>query len=826
MRDEWLSDRARAAEASVPGGFDLSLCVRERIHRLGGVQSYGTLLAVDPGTGVVDTAAENTRALLGAAAGDLVGGPVGAVLAEEDWAEALESAAEGDAVAVTFPVTAGAAGHRAGFDLSVHRREGLVVLEFEPRDAGEEFRFAGFYQGVRRALRRLRSAGTVLECCRTAVGEVRRLTGFDRVVAYRFDGLDGPGEVVAEDVDGDWEPWLGLWFPATDVPPQARRLYEENWIRVICDVDDPTAGLFPALRPATGEPLDLSGAALRTVSGFHLEYLRNIGVGSSMSVSLLREGRLWGLIACHGAGPTWLPPEVRSACELFGAAFSMQLAAIEERERADALERSGRDAAAVAELLDADVDASLMRHHEAVRDLVGADGVLLVRGDRVSSAGTPVPADTARLLSRYAAAAAPGSVWATDRLPEVLAGYGGEGGRVPEGADGPGADVQGADTQGSEAQGTEAQGTDTRGPDARDPGAGAAPSPAGVLLLPLSDAGDYLAWVRAERAVPREWAADPARPVLVGLRGERLTPRGSGAVFRSMIRGRSLPWTAREQAAALEMRRLLTGLVLRHADELGVLNAELRMTNLDLDSFAHVAAHDLKEPLRGIANAATFTLEDAGDGLDATSVRRLETMQRLAARMDDLLNSLLHYARMGRTGLRRTDVALDDVLDAALEVAGPRLAEERVRVLRPAALPRVHADSDRLYEILLNLLVNAAKYAADRPDRTVEVTVTDAVPPGAETPVPAVVVRDNGIGIPYERQGEVFDLFRRLHGPSERGGGTGVGLAVVKRIVERHGGSLWLTGGPGTGTAFYFTLGEEPPPGDAPPGGTPSGDGA
>ncbi|MEU6404241.1 ATP-binding protein [Streptomyces sp. NPDC046985] len=769
MTEDWLSARARDAEASVAGGFDLSLCVREQIHRLGGVQSYGTLLAVAPESGLVDTAAENAEALLGVAAEDLVGRPVTGVLGAEDWAEALEASAEGDSMAVTLPVTAGAPGRLSDFDLSVHRREGLVVLEFEPRDAADAFQFAGFYQGVRRALRGLRSADTVIDCCRAAVGEVRRLTGYDRVVAYRFDGVDGPGEVVAEDVQDGWEPWLGLWFPATDIPPQARRLYEENWIRVICDVDDPTAQLHPPLRPATDAPLDLSGSALRTVSGFHLEYLRNIGVRSSMSVSLMREGRLWGLIACHGARPTWLAPEVRSACELFGAAFSMQLSAIEERERADALESSGRNAAAVAEMLTEDVGTALTRHDEAVRELVSADGVLLVRGGRVSAVGVAAPQELADLLGRYAAAAAPGGVWSTDRLPELLA----------------------AD--------------------------GAAPSatascPAGVLLLSLGP-GDYLAWARAERPMPREWAADPARPVLVGPRGERLTPRGSGAVFRSMIRGRSLPWSARDEAAALELRRLLTGLVLRHADALGLLNDELRMTNLDLDSFAHVAAHDLKEPLRGIANAATFTLEDAGDGLDATSVRRLQTMQRLAARMDDLLNSLLHYARMGRTGLRREDVALDDVVDAALEVAGPRLAEEGVRVVRPAALPRVRADPDRIYEVLVNLLVNAAKYAADRPDRKVEIAMEDAVAPGAETAAPAVVVRDNGIGIPPDRQEEVFDLFRRLHGPHERGGGTGVGLAVVRRIVERHGGRLWLAGVPGEGTAFYFTLGDDSPGG-------------
>ncbi|MFE2012602.1 ATP-binding protein [Streptomyces sp. NPDC059491] len=778
-RVDWLSRRARDAESAVPGGFDLSECVREPIHLLGGVQSHGTLLAVEAADGIVDTAAANTFDVLGRAAADLVGAHVTAVLAEEDWADACQSVGE-DGETCALQVEVGPEGGRRRFDLSVHRSGSLVVLEFEPRDAGQEFRFTGFYQGVRRALARLRSTVDVADSCRAAVREIRALTGYDRVVAYRFDGPDGPGEVLAEDVAEAWESWLGLWFPATDIPPQARRLYEENWIRVIGDVDDPTVGLVPPVRAGTGTPLDLSGAALRTVSGFHLEYLRNIGVRSSMSVSVMRDGRLWGLIACHGAGPVHPAPEVRSACELFGAAFSLQLVAIEERERADALAGAAGRAAAVAELLDADVEMSLPLHGAAVRGLVDADSAVFVRGARTVAAGTPVPDALVAELRRRAAGMDAGSVWATDRLGECLADE-----------------------------------------DVHVPGLDA--GPAGVLLVRLTSPGDFLAWFRAERPVPRRWATDPATPVRVGPRGERLTPRGSGEVFRSVMRGRSLPWRPREQAAAVELGRMLTRLVLRHAEELAVLNEELRMSNVDLESFAHAAAHDLKEPLRGISNAATFTMEDAGASLDPTSVRRLLTIQRLAGRMDELLNSLLHYARLGQAGLRRVPVDLDEALDAALEVAGPRLAEEGVRVVRDAPLPQVAADPTRLYEILVNLLVNAAKYAADRPDRMVRIGVenvpaegvVDAAADTAGRTERAVVVRDNGIGIAPELQADVFDLFRRLHGPAERGGGTGVGLAVVKRIVERHGGRLWLESEPGSGTAFFFTLGEPPAPSDA-----------
>ncbi|MFJ8043338.1 ATP-binding protein [Kitasatospora sp. NPDC096147] len=762
--DGWLSQREVAAEQVVEGAFDLSACVREEIHLLGGVQSYGTLLAVDPATGLVDTAAANAAGLLGHPGRSLPGVPAEELLGAEQYAEARAVAEDEGGAAGVLPMVLTAGGEPWPVDVTVHRTGGLLVLEFEPR-AEPPFRLDGFYRGVRQALNRLRKSRTVLEACAAAVHEMRELTGFDRVVAYRFDGEDGPGEVLAEDAAPGREPWLGLWFPATDIPPQARRLYRENWIRVIGDVDDPTVGLEPPTRPATGRPLDLSGSVLRTVSGFHLEYLRNIGVRSSMSVSILFEDRLWGLIACHGDRPNRLSPELRAACEFFGIAFSMQLAAIAERERSAASDAARAAVDHTCERLSTDLAAFVHDEGDALRELVAAQGVVLYRDGVATGDLDALPGTLLATLAERAAAAGSAEVWSTDRLLEDL--YGADG--------------------------------------APDP-AGPVP-PSGVMLAPLGGTGDYLLWYRGERAVTRRWAADPQRPVNVGSRGERLTPRGSSAVFEATVRGRSEPWRTADLVAARELGRTVAGRLLAHTAELTRLNAELARFNEDLDSFAHAAAHDLKEPLRGIANAAAFMAEDAGDRLDGTSRRRLATVQRLATRMDDLLNSLLHFARLGRAGLRPVPVALDEALDEALEVAGPRLAEQRVTVVRPPALPELTADRDRLHEVLVNLLVNAAKYAADGGPRTVELAVAERVPPGGTAPVRAVVVRDNGIGIPADQQQEVFELFRRLHHREERGGGSGVGLAVVKRIVERHGGLLWLDSEPGRGTEVWFTLG-------------------
>ncbi|MCT2591434.1 GAF domain-containing protein [Streptomyces sp. N2-109] len=758
-----LPEPGREAEAAAAVGFDLSECVQEPIHLLGRIQSHGTLLAVEASTGTVHTAARNTGSLLGIMAEELVGGSITRVLSPEDWAEALEVGDEHEVASLVLPVSLDVAGTPRMFDVTAHRQGPSLILEFEPRDVPLPH-FARYYQGVRRALTRLRSSTAVVECCQAAVREIRALTGFDRVVAYRFEGENGPGEVVAEEVGDGHEPWLGLWFPASDIPPQARRLYRDNWIRVITDVDDTSVDLHPPRQAGSDLPLDLSNSALRTVSGFHLEYLRNIGVKSSMSVSVLREGELWGLIACHGSTAVTIPPELRAACEFFGVAFSLQLAAIEEREQAEALLASSERLGRIMSRVTSDLEASFLAGDGTLRTLLEADGAALCRGARIATSGTSVAPALLETLRTRAAELSPGTVWSTDRLSEELGRPGG--GDLAEGG------------------------------------------PAGMLMVALSRSGDFLAWFRRERPTARQWAADPSRPVQVGPRGERLTPRGSGAAFRAVVRGQSLPWTPTDRVTAQELWRTLTGLVLRHEAELAALNEQLRITNSDLDSFAHVAAHDLKEPLRGISNAAAFVIEDAAAELDGTTVRRLLTVRRLVGRMDGLLDSLLHFARLGRGGLHRVRVPLDRVLDSALEVAGERLAEARVRVVR-GDLPEVYADEYRLYEVLVNLLVNAAKYAGDQGDRTVEILVDTLRPPAGGALRQTVVVRDNGIGIPAEHQDEVFELFRRLHGQDERGGGTGVGLAIVKRIVERHGGELWLESEPGRGTSFYFTLGQE-----------------
>ncbi|HEY0136616.1 MAG TPA: PAS domain S-box protein, partial [Nannocystis sp.] len=240
-----------------------------------------------------------------------------------------------------------------------------------------------------------------------------------------------------------------------------------------------------------------------------------------------------------------------------------------------------------------------------------------------------------------------------------------------------------------------------------------------------------------------------------------------------------------------------------YAQELRDKNAELARSNQELDDFAYIASHDLKEPLRGIHNYANFLLEDYADKLDADGRAKLETLTLLAMRMEALIDSLLQFSRVGRVELSNQETDLNEVVRMVLESLQITVREEAIDVRIPRALPTVRCDQVRVREVFHNLVINAIKYN-DKPHRWVEIGWQD----GGGGP-PVFHVRDNGIGMQQKHHDAIFRMFKRLHGRDKYGGGTGVGLTIVKKIVERHGGRIRVESTVGEGTTFYFTLAPE-----------------
>ena len=251
-----------------------------------------------------------------------------------------------------------------------------------------------------------------------------------------------------------------------------------------------------------------------------------------------------------------------------------------------------------------------------------------------------------------------------------------------------------------------------------------------------------------------------------------------------------------------EAKEVLEARVQERTRELERRNEELHQSNKELDDFAYIASHDLKEPLRGIHNFSNFLLEDYSDKLDDEGRSKLETLMRLTRRMETLIDSLLQFSRLGRVDLAVDRVDLNEIVAEILDSLAISLQQEKIEVRVPRRLPSVRSDRVRVGEIFYNLVVNAMKYN-DKPEKWIEVGWRE----NAAGP-PVFYVRDNGIGIPEKHHDAVFRIFKRLHGRDKFGGGTGAGLTIVKKIVERHHGKIWLESSPDQGTTFYFTLQE------------------
>jgi len=333
----------------------------------------------------------------------------------------------------------------------------------------------------------------------------------------------------------------------------------------------------------------------------------------------------------------------------------------------------------------------------------------------------------------------------------------------------------------------------------------------GLLAMPLTDSrGTLLLWFRAQTMQTVQWAGDPRHDIKeVGPHGQRLTPRRSFELFVESVAGRSLPWLAVDVELALRFRVLVMELVVSRAERLAELNIDLERSNEELDAFAYVASHDLKEPLRGIYKHAHQLLEESVLPLGSEGRNRLDRIMRLTQRMDALLDSLLHFSHVGRMTLEMEQVDLNSVVAEALEMVDARRMERTCEIVVAGTLPSVACDRVRVREIFVNLLSNALKYN-DKPVCRIEVgceSAASAVAGDAGTADhPVFYVKDNGIGIAPHHVEQIFKMFRRLHGRDDFGGGTGAGLTIVKKLVERHGGRVWVRSVPGQGTTFFFTL--------------------
>ena len=545
---------------------DLTNCDRERVHIPGSIQPHGCLLALDAEMRGVLRHSVNAAGLLSLPAGnlngmalvDLLGGQVAHALRN-----ALGRSSGPSSPGMISRLAVGEVGRM--FNVSAHAYKGNCIVEFEPADQDDG---ASPLEIARLGIARVRQIDSAELLLERVPRLVQALLGYDRVMIYRF-AEDGSGKVVSEARRNTGiASFLGQHFPASDIPSQARQLYLKNLIRLIGDVHASTVPIEPVL-DYSGQPLDLSFAHLRSVSPIHIEYLRNMGVAASMSISIMNGGELWGLIACHHYEPRCLGMARRIAIEMFADVFSLKLEALQQRAALDsAMHARRRLDKLLLDLASHEEVATFMRGRLAdFQSLLPADGVGLFMNGTWSGHGSTPPKKYVARLAKFVASVAEASVWASHELSAVF----------PEGAEFAG-------------------------------------EASGVLAIPLSQIPrDYLFFFRREQLQSVEWAGNPDKQYAVGRHGDRLTPRTSFAIWKQEVERQSLPWTPSDRSTAESARIQLLEIILRHSE---LLASERRKAEIRQKVLYEELNHRVKNILALIKSLVSQPADRARDMTD------------------------------------------------------------------------------------------------------------------------------------------------------------------------------------------------------------------
>jgi len=763
------------ADSIAFGMADVTNCDRERIHTPGSIQPHGCLIALAPGDLIIVQAGGNTRAVLSASPDSLIGSSLGERIGAP-MAAALRACS--DMAAQSRRLFAFDGGPAAAGDVwaaTVHKSGGLVILELEPAQASDGYIEDAFGLVHDLALR-VQQAQSVEAFCQAMADCVREVSGFDRVMVYRFLP-DGAGAVDAEALGPGAESYLGLRYPASDIPLQARDLYLRNTVRLIPDARYTPAPIFGGARAG---PLDLSHSVLRSVSPIHLEYLANMGVAASMSLSIVVEGRLWGLIACHHLTPRFLPSRIRAALDLFAQMASFQL---ETRLTAEALADRARGKAIHETLMTdlaggGDIAEGLQRSRRALLDYLPAAGLALwVDGQFAAIAETPSRNEVMGLVTWLNETVTEG-VFHTDRLSADYS---------------PAADFRGLAS--------------------------------GMLSISVSRVPrDYLIWFRSEQIETVRWAGDPNKPAMTCEEGGRLSPRTSFADWKQEVRGRSAPWSPVDIKTAQSLRVSVLEVVLEHVDQLA---RERQRARVQQDAL--LAQLDDKiaqwertaEQLKVESDRRAVVESELSQVLRRTVIDQESERQRIARELHDSLGQYLTAMKMDLDGIAR-DETTSTTIKARIERLKALTTDAGHEVnhlaweIRPTSLDdlglqtalqqfleewsersplkfdlhltlknrRLHpAIESTLYRVLQEAIHNVVKHAG--------ATRVGVILAASETEV-RLIVEDDGKG---------FDLNRGQNaaGPSAR-----LGLLGVRERLALVGGTLEVETAPRRGTTLLI----------------------
>lgn len=721
----------------------LDICASEPIHIPGSIQPHGLLVVVSA-AGVIEQISENAMEFLGARAQDCLGRKL------SDFVDpaALDNVKTIRNDGVLQPIQSiviEISGKQ--YDAVSHQCDTSTIIEFEP--VGMHAIQTGlYYDQLRNYAIGMHKAHTLTEVFDHVTACIRMITGFDRVKLYRFD-QDWHGEVVAE-ARADFMPsYKGLHFPASDIPEQARKLYMQNYLRLIADTQYRPVPVIPALRPGSKKPLDLSLSMLRSVSPVHVQYLENINVKASMSVSIIQNGKLWGLIACHHNSPLHVPYKVRNVCEIMGHIFSAQLSTMEDFAKREAQEKREKLVRRLSSALDKNsrIDLLMQDSNTLALEALEADGLVVKAYVHVLKYGETPPEDMTGKLLDWLKTQHDETIFYTDDAAVTFKNI--ESLKKLTG---------------------------------------------GILAVPISSKShDYIVWFRNAIVEEASWAGNPEKPLEQTLAGYRLTPRSSFELWKQQVKHRAKTWSDDDIRTARSVVNVLL--------ESEKLSAE--QANLAKTEFLANMSHEIRTPMNAIIGLSRIL--SSSNPLTERQREMLKTLQISADSLLELINDLLDISKIESRTLELEAIPFDmkRMLQEVISITSVKALERGIsfELEDSNALNKVYVgDPTRIRQIILNLCSNAVKFTEKG---GVHITVSSEPAGKSSHEKICITVRDSGIGIPPNKMEAIFHKFVQADSTvSRKYGGTGLGLAITKMLTEAMGGTIHVTSEVGKGSEF------------------------
>lgn len=740
---------------------NLTNCEQEPIHIPGSIQPHGFLLGLKDDTLLIDYCSANTAEYLNLFHSQLLGQKFSDIFGEAAANTLKEYAANGFMLSSTLLKLT-----LMGVDFlcTLHKNDDdIYILEGEPVSlhvrAPHEI-----YDQTSQFLGYMHETHSLAELCQLVAQGTRQITGYDRVMVYRFD-KDFNGEIFAESCREDLEPFLGLRYPHTDIPAQARELYKRNLLRLIYDIDYTPIPIY-TIDDAEGKNLDLSLAILRSTSPIHVKYLHNMGVGATLTISLLYKKQLWGLIACHHYSPKNLSPELRLAAQLQGHFITSQ---IDVRQASEEYEYARKTAIATEKMnsyqLFKATDLQKIVEAPQLLELCNAAGVSIVFGNTVYKHGfTTDDAKILELADFMAAHTAHGTL-STDKLVDYLPHF----------------------------------------HECKDA--------SGIIYHSLDiDNNNCIIWYRPETQTEVKWAGDPKKSIEKDENG--LSPRRSFALWKEIVDCMSKPWLRPEiesaASYAYSLQRQINLLIISQEEEkYRKLSELLKQTNSELENINWISTHDLQEPLRKIQLIASRILIRE-KSIPETVEDAIKRMNSSAGRMQTLLIDILKYTRLKHTDEVLITVDVNALLEDVQLDMEETIIEKNAEIFIDR-LPEVQGIPFLLRQLFSNLVANSIKYAAPERKPQIKITASEELQPynpdEPESLYRVFYVADNGMGFEQQYAESIFNIFTRLHNiPDHKG--SGVGLALCKKIMQNHNGHIAATSAVNEGTviSLYFPV--------------------